>query len=260
MNYVHIYLDEFREGMQSIFNGVSSTDETIANNFIKNNKSTCDDFIESCVDIASEDVYNIFSYGSLYNALFNSTDLYDCIEFCIKNIPNFDILYLTTYGNSKKISNSYNYKNIQIFNVDSPRGVECILVSPNGLKKLRNIISIMKKDNNNLGLDYYLCNINEINKITTYPPLFYNDPLKSNVVKSSVFEEEINYKKPPELTKKYYGNLNVFWFFFIVIFIIFLFIVVMNLGGVKFVNKGTYDGKLGNVPEGKGDLTGDLIS
>lgn len=249
---------------EAIFYGKSESGKVSGATTIKINTDNVDDLISEALKVSSDDDYIICAFGPLKSTN-TPTGIYNTIEKVIE-AKRFDVMYLTSYGNRCNMTDIYTYNNLDIVTTFSPHGIECILLSPSGIRMLKPLIDVMKKSVEGRKWDYYL-NTNGENMVavTTFPPLVMVDVLKrkdnSELIKSTVCREEINIKNPVDLSKRYTGNMNIFWFFIIIIFIILLAIMLLNMGGVKlnFNKQNNYDGKLGDVPIGMMDPTGQLV-
>lgn len=197
------------------------------------------DLISNAILLSSKDCYILTAFGPLLTTMKNK-DLHDAIDFAIKNI-DFDVLYLTIYGdNCEFISDENSYENIVFSRTISPHGTECILISPNAVDKILNLV----KEDEGRGYDFYLNEAADIMKMyRAYPPLMMVDVSKRSkemqLIKSSVCREQIIADKPINVTKKYTGNLNLFWFFLIVVFILFLAAMVLSFSD-KSVSDNNY--------------------
>lgn len=249
---------------ETIFYGKSISGKVGDGSIIKIDTDNVDDLISEALKVSEDDTYIICAFGPLKTTNTVSS-IYDTIEKVIE-AKKFDIMYLTSYGNRCNMTDIYTYNNLDIVTTFSPHGVECILISPSGIRMLKPLVEKINNSIDGRKWDYYLnANGENMVAVTTFPPLIMVDVSKrkdnSELIKTTVCREEINIKNPVDLSKRYTGNMNIFWFFIIIVFILLLAIMLLNLGGVKlkFNGEQNYDGKLGDVPLGMMDPTGQLV-
>lgn len=197
------------------------------------------DLISNAILLSPSDSYILTAFGPLLTTM-KSKDLYEAINFAIKNI-DFDVLYLTIYGDDcDLISDDNTYENIVFSRTVSPHGTECILIAPQAVNKILDLV----KEDEGRGYDFYLNEAADIMKMyRAYPPLMMVDVSRRSkdmqLIKSSVCREQISLAKPMNITKKYTGNMNLFWFFLIVVFILFLAAMVLSFSD-KTVQDNNY--------------------
>lgn len=260
---INLYTNEDSNNGE-IFYGSSNSNYISCSKINKLKVSTADELITNAIKLANENEYTLCAFGPLKSTQIAS-GIYDTLEKVIKS-GDFDIFYLTLYGDKCSMHDTYTYNNLNIQQTFSPHGIECILISPSGLKILKGLIQ--KYDiceiTEGRGWDFYL-NCNGCNLIlkTTYPPLIMVDISKRkdnlSLIKASICREEINLKNPIELSQRYTGNMNIFWFFIIIVFILLIAIMLLKISSYSDNINSNYDGNLKSVPVGKLDPTGTLI-
>lgn len=221
MNSINVFSDRNSNG--KIFLGKSSTGNTGIKKYEKISVKNRDELISNAMMNSCDDnSYILCAYGQLLTNM-KICEIYDAIEFAINNIE-FDVLYLTIYSDDCSLnSDIYSYENMVFKRTISPHGTECILISPKGVENILNLIN----GEDGRGYDYYLnCAAEKMLLYTSFPPIIMVDVSKrsndTKLIKSSVCKEKIISVKPLELTQKYNGNMNLFWFFLIVVFILFI--------------------------------------
>jgi hypothetical protein len=266
MPAIEVFVDR-NSNNNKLFYGKSKSRLTFDSHIHVMDVKNRDQLISQALSIAPEGSYILCAFGHLKTTL-NASQIYDALEFSIKEIDP-DIFYLTIYADNCSFnSDEYSYENSTIHRTISPHGTECILISPKGAEKI--IKNITGSDGR--GYDYYLNNLAEKMKFyTSYPPLLMVDVSKRDsdtaLIKTTVCRENINLERPIELQKRYCGNFNIFWFFIIVIFIIFIAGLAVNYGNVYnrneekiVVKKVPNVSNVSNVPIGEQDPTGQLTS
>ena len=265
MSQIHVFVDDKNKN-ERFFYGKSSSELTSDARIIPVAVTNRDDLIAHAIKTAPKNSYILCAYGPLATCL-TPQGIYDTLEFTISNIE-FDVFYLTLYGdNCNFSSDDYSYESMTIRRSISPHGTECILISPEGVDKIINSFD----DVDGRGFDYYLNNRGETMSLyTSFPPIINVDVSKRNsdtqLVKSTICRENINSEQPIEITKRYNGNMNLFWFFLIVIFVLFIATMLISFGSKdvqdtknKFISDPIVKNPVG-VPMGKQDPTGNLTS
>lgn len=232
MAVINVFSD--KKYNKGIFNGKSTSGNTYIGDFKKMDVNTRDQLISNSISCSLDsDSYILCAFGPLLTNM-KVCEIYDAIEFAIQNI-DFDILYLTIYSDDCSLnSDIYSYENMVFKRTISPHGTECILISPKGMN---NILELVEgKDGR--GYDFYLnCAAEKMMLYTTFPPIMMVDVSKrtddTKIIKSSVCKEIISFKKPLQLTQKYNGNMNLFWFFLIVVFILFIAAMFLSFSDSK---------------------------
>lgn len=258
---INIFIDS-KSNNDVFFYGSSTSGKTHDNSIVKLDVTDSDDLISKAILTSDSENYVLCAYGALKSTL-NASGIYDAIESLIVN-KKFDAFYLTVYANRCNMTDIYTYGNMEFMTTFSPHGTECILFSPEGVKKMKQIVNLVSERNEGRGWDFFL-NSNGQNLIltTSFPPLMYvditNRKSNSDTIKGTFCREEIEEKLPAQITTRYTGNLNIFWFFLLVIFILFLGIMLININQNGAPGE-IFDGKLGNVPLGKFDPTGLLVN
>lgn len=230
MNNIHIFTDS-KFSSDKIFYGKSDNGRTKSASITRLDVSDRDQLISNGMLIAPKDSYLLCAYGPLVSNM-KTNDIYNAIDFAIENI-NFDVLYLTIYSDNCSLhSDEYSYENMMFHRTISPHGTECVLISPNGVNRILDLI----KAEDGRGYDFYLNSAGEKMLLyTAFPPIMMVDTTKRTsevqLIKNTVCREIITAEKPLELTKKYTGNMNLFWFFLIVVFILFIAAMLISFGG-----------------------------
>ena len=210
-----------------------------------------DELISAAISKSCDDSYVLCAYGPLLTTM-KTYEIYDAIEFAIKEI-NFDVLYLTIYSDDCKLNtDDISYENMSFHRTISPHGTECILISPNGINRILELI----KGDDGRGYDFYLnCLAEKMMLYTTYPPILMVDVSKRSddikLIKSSVCREIISAEIPLELTQKYTGNMNLFWFFLVVVFILFIAAMLLSFADSKSERKVEHSDLRDPIPMGK---------
>lgn len=256
MPQINVFINE-NSGNERLFYGKSDSGNTFDASITPLASKTRDELISEAIKQTGDDAYVLCAFDKLKTSL-SSSEIYNVLEFATENIQ-FDIFYLTLYADRCRFSNDeYTYNNLDIKRTISPHGTECILISPNGIKKMKSMPQLTE----GRSWDYFLnAKGEEMMLYSSYPPLVMVDISKRNkdadLIKSTVCREEINEKNPIELSRRYSGNMNLFWFFIIVVFILFIAAMLISLGGNQYLG-GQYNGKLTDIPVGKQDLVGVL--
>jgi len=233
---IHIFIDD-KHGNERFFYGKSTSGETFDSSIIKREVSGRSELIDYALETAPLDSYILCAYGPLLSSL-TTEAIYNTIENVIDNKSkkiDFDAFYLTLYADECKFTtDEYSYDFMKIRKTVSPHGTECILFSPNGVKKLKDDY----KEIDGRSYDHYLNNNGEnMSLYTTFPPLISVDISKRNsdtqLIKSTICRENINSEKPIENKQRYNGNMNIFWFFLIIVFIVFIATMLISFGGVN---------------------------
>lgn len=253
MNEIHIFTDDVSNNHR-ILRGKSRSGKTYDSTVEKINVSNRDELISKALIKSPEDSYILCAYGNLLTTM-STTGIYDAIEFAIDNI-DFDVLYLTTYADDCDFnSDEYSYENMEIKKSVSPHGTECILISPEGFKKIYTMVQVDGR-----GYDYTLNSLaTSMNLYTTHPSMISVNLSKeksdTKLIKGTLCRENINLQKPLELTKKYTGNMNLFWFFIIVIFILFIAAMLLSFDKSTSENTGV---RRDPLPDGKQDIASSM--
>ena len=260
MSRIHIFVDDKNKN-EKLFYGKSTSELTSDAKITAYDAATRDELIEYAIKTSAKDSYILCAFGPLLTGL-NPTSIYDVLEFVI-NKTKFDVFYLTLYGDiCEYASDNYSYEHLTIRRSFSPHGTECILLSPSGAEK----VSKMFNKTDGRSIDYYLNNKGEQMMLySSFPPLLFVDVSKrdndTQLVKGTICRENINSTKPVELTKRYTGNMNLFWFFLIVIFVLFIAAMIISFGnGNKNVDNCVCPNKPLGIPVGKQDLTGSFTT
>uniref|UniRef100_A0A6C0BE01 Uncharacterized protein n=1 Tax=viral metagenome TaxID=1070528 RepID=A0A6C0BE01_9ZZZZ len=262
MSQIHVFVDDKHQN-QLLFYGKSTSEMTSDAKIIPVSVNSRDELIAYAIKTAPKDSYILCAYGALLTAL-TSKSIYDALEYVISNIE-FDAFYLTLYGDSCSFSSDeHTYDFMTIRRSISPHGTECILFSPEGVNKIVNTFD----DHDGRGFDYHLNNRGEKMLLyTSFPPLINVDLNKrdkdTQLVKGTICRENINLERPIEISKRYNGNMNLFWFFLVVIFILFISAMLISFGPKNSSNltpttTSVDKKKTAGVPMGKQDPTGDL--
>lgn len=230
MNNIYVFTDN-KFNNDKIFYGTSDNGKTKNASITKLDVKNRDELISNGMMIAPEGSYLLCAYGPLLSNM-KTNEIYNAIDFAISNIT-FDILYLTIYSDHCSLhSDEYSYENMVFHRTISPHGTECVLISPNGVNKILDFV----KAEDGRGYDFYLNNLGEKMLLyTAFPPIMMVDTSKRTsevqLIKNTVCREIISAERPLELTKKYTGNMNLFWFFLIIVFILFIASMLISFGG-----------------------------
>lgn len=230
MNHIHVFTDK-ESNNDRIFTGKSTSGKTFEAGITKLDVKNRDQLITNAMLLAPEGSYILIAFGPLTTVM-NTKEIYNSIEFLIEQTP-FDVLYLTNYSDVCSLrSDDYTFNFMMFQKSASPHGTECILISPEGINRILEII----RGDDCRGYDFYLNSAAE--KMLLYvstPPMMMVDESKRSsdmqLIKSTVCKEMISAQRPLELTKKYSGNMNLFWFFLIVVFILFIAAMLISFGG-----------------------------
>lgn len=232
MTKIQVFTDK-KSNNYDLFSGMSSSGRICNHGIERIAAKNRDELISTALLRADLDSYVLSAYGPLLTGM-KSSEIYDAIEFAIDKI-DFDILFLTIYSDNCPLrTDERSYENMVFTRTVSPHGTECILISPKGVDRLLEII----KDDCGRGYDFYINAAAEKMSIyTSYPPMMMVDVSKRSddmkLIKSTVCREVISAQKPITLTKKYTGNMNLFWFFLIVIFILFIAAMMLSFDGSR---------------------------
>lgn len=230
MNDIYVFTDN-KSINERIFTGRSNSGKTGSISVTKLEVKSRDELISNAMLLAPENSTILVAYGPLTTSM-QVKEIYDAIEFLVDNI-DYEIFYLTNYSDNCKLrSDDHSYNQMLFQRSVSPHGTECILISPKGVNKILDLI----KGDDGRGYDFYLNSSAE--KMLLYvssPPMMFVDLNKRQtdlqLIKGSICREMISAEKPLELTKKYTGNMNLFWFFLIVVFILFIAAMIISFGG-----------------------------
>lgn len=189
--------------------------------------------------------------------LLEPTQILDTIEFLLDNI-DFDIFYLTRYMDECSAHTDFKtFKSVEFMKVFSPHGIEGLIISPEGKRKIYGRLNSV----HGRGSDFILNSMSEkMNNYSSFPPLFNIDLSKrisdSELVKSSICKEAFNTLKPPKLSQRNKSMINFFWFIFFIALLFFLSLVILShsnedglpsldvlLKNVSFKKQGTSDAK-----------------
>lgn len=229
MNKIYVYTD-IKSDNGKLFHGHSSSGKTIEKKIEKIDAVSRDDLIGKAILRAPKDSYILCAYGPLKTTM-DSREIFDALEFIIEEQDDLDVFYLTIYSDNCKLrTDDMDYKLMTFLRSMSPHGTECIMITPKGVDR---ILEIMQ-ENHGRGFDYYLNAAAEKMMIyTSFPAMIKVDVSKrtkeTQLIKASECQEEIIACRPLELTKKYTGNMNLFWFFLIVIAILFIAAMMLSL-------------------------------
>ena len=230
MNKIYVFTDK-ESNNDRIFNGKSSSKNTIDGGIIKLDVKNRDQLISNAILLAPENSYILVAFGPLSTTM-NTKEIYNAIEFIINETP-FDVMYLTNYSDNCSLRSDDHSFNFMMFQRSiSPHGTECILISPLGVNRILELI----KGEDGRGYDFYLNNAAEkmLLYVSSPPMLMVDESQRSSemqLIKSTVCKEMISAQRPLKLEKKYNGNMNLFWFFLMIIFIFFIAAMLISFGG-----------------------------
>lgn len=234
MNSISVYVDD-KSNNYKIFSGESTDKKLKCKNVERCKVSNRNDLISNALIKSDENSYILTAFGPLLTTM-KTNEIYDAMQFAINNI-DFDVLYLTIYAdNCDFLSDDRSYEKMVFNRTISPHGTECILISPKGVNRILELIN----EDDGRGYDFYLnAAANNMKMYRSYPPIMMVDVSKRHqdvqLIKGSVCREQITAVSPIKLTKKYTGNMNLFWFFLIVVFILFLAAMILS-----FSDKNNY--------------------
>lgn len=254
MNKVYIYTDT-KSDNGKLFHGSSTSGRTIETKIERIDVSSRDDLIAKAILRAPKDSYILCAYGPLRTTM-DSKDILDALEFMIEEQKDLDLFYLSIYSDNCTLrTDDMDYKHMTFVRSMSPHGTECILITPKGVDR---ILDILQEDHGR-GFDFYLNAAAEKMMIyTSLPAMVKVDVSKrtseTQLIKAAECREEIIADRPLELTKKYTGNMNLFWFFLIVIAILFIAAMLLSFDNANSndtvypLNQKSY------VPNGKAKI------
>lgn len=241
MNKIYVYTDN-KSDNGKLFHGQSTSGRTVQTKIERIEVANRDELISKAILRAPKDAYILCAYGHLRTTM-DSREILDTLEFVIEEQKNLDVFYLTIYSDNCSLrTDDMDYKNMTIMRTMSPHGTECILISPKGVDRILDLI----QEDHGRGLDFHLNAASEkMMNYTSLPSLIKVDISKrtkeTQLIKGSECREEIIAARPLELTKKYAGNMNLFWFFLIVIVILFIAAMILSFD--------TTSGNEGNINE-----------
>lgn len=233
MNKIYVYTDT-KSDNGKLFHGSSFSGRTVESKIERIEVSSRDDLIAKAILRAPKDSYILCAYGPLRTTM-NSKDILDALEFIIEEQKDLDLFYLTVYSDNCTLrTDDIDYKHMTFVRTMSPHGTECILITPKGIDK---IFDILQEDHGR-GFDFYLNAAAEKMMIyTSLPSMIKVDVSKrtkeTQLVKLAECREEIIAAKPLDLTKKYTGNMNLFWFFLVVLAILFIVAMIFSFDGSR---------------------------
>ena len=219
---VFVYTDDKSKSYR-LFYSDSTTGRTTNGGVNRLKVENRDQLISNAIANTPDDGYILVAYGPLLTTM-NSKQIFDAIEYAIENIQELDILYLTIYSDDCPLNtDERTYENMVFKRTVSPHGTECILITPKGVESILNTIN----GEDGRGYDFYLNSAGEKMMLyTANPPIMMVDISRrsddTKLIKTTLCREVISSVKPIELTRRYTGNMNLFWFFLIVVFILFI--------------------------------------
>lgn len=228
---VFVYTDD-KSNSYRLFYSESSSGRTTNGGITRINVENRDQLISNAIVNTPDNGYILVAYGSLLTAM-NSRQIFDALEYAIENIEDLDVLYLTIYSDDCPLNtDERTYENMVFKRTVSPHGTECVLITPKGVETILNTI----QGEDGRGYDFYLNSAGEKMMLyTAHPPMLMVDVSKrsddTKLIKTTVCREVISSTKPLELTRRYTGNMNLFWFFLIVVFILFIAAMMLSFGG-----------------------------
>ena len=164
----------------------------------------------------------------------------------------YDVFYLSRYldVNSKTDLEKWNFNGVEFTRVLSAHGIEGLMISPAGKKKLVGKISPV----HGRGFDFALnAKCSQMNNYSCYPHLFNYDTTRCNPTRLQLFRNEN--LKPPVKNIRNQSMVNFLWFLFVLLVIIIFFNVMLD--DVIILENNTDNGKVGVLPY---DPLGDLSS
>lgn len=254
MNSIYVYTDT-KSDNGKIFYGSSTSGKTVESKIERLDVKSRDDLIAQAVLRAPKDKYIITAFGPLKTTM-ESKDILDALEFIIEEQKELDVFYLTIYSDNCTLrTDDMDYKRMTFVRSMSPHGTECLLITPKGIERILDIM----QDDHGRGFDFYLNSAAEKMMLyTSSPSLVKVDISKrtkeTQLIKAAECREEIIAANPLELSKKYTGNMNLFWFFLIVIAILFLAAMILSFEPTT----GTSNYIRPNVPDGKPEIAASL--
>ena len=229
INTLSIYVDT-KFNNERLFHGTSNMEKRIE----KINVTSRDELIAKSILRAPKNSYILCAYGPLKTTM-NSKEIFEALEFIVENQKQLDVFYLSIYSDNCSLrTDDFDYNNMTFTRTMSPHGTECILITPMGVEK---ILDLMQEDHGR-GFDFYLNAAAEKMMIyTSIPSIVKVDVSRrtkdTQLIKAAECREEIIAVKPLDLTKKYTGNMNLFWFFLVIIFILFIAVMILTFNGKK---------------------------
>lgn len=234
MAAISVFVDS-KSKNEKLFFSKSETEMTYASSILPVDCSSDDDLIKksfkTIIENDNQGSYVLCAYGPLSTAL-SSSAIYDILEYVITNV-DFDVYYLTLYGDECRLaSDVHDLENgFVVRRSMSPHGIECVLFSPEGFDKIVD----KYKEFHGRGLDYFLNNKADRMLIySSFPPLINVDVSKSDsetqLIKTTICRENIESARPIDCSKRYNGNMNLFWFFLIIVFMIFIVSILVTFG------------------------------
>lgn len=257
MNRISVFTDKTSNN-DRIFNGKSATGNTFNENITKLDVKDRDQLISSALLLVPDDCYILIAYGPLSTTM-STKELYNGMEFLIEQ-TEFDLLYLTNYADVCKLrGDEYSFNFMTFSRSVSPHGTECILISPSGIKRMLELV----RATDLRGYDYYLnASAEKMLLYVSTPPMMLVDDIQGSsqlrYIKGTICKEKISAEQPPELIKKYTGNMNLFWFFLIIIFILFIAAMLISFGGPNKIVPVVKPGDMVGALDGKQNIARSL--
>lgn len=227
-NNIYVFSDSTSENYKMFYGG-STSGRTVEAKIERLDVKSRDQLIANAMLRAPRDSYILCAYGPLQTTMTKKA-MFDALEHVIEKIIDFDVFYLTIYSDDCPLRTDISdYEDMTFERSMSPHGTECILISPQGINKILNMI----KGREGRGFDFYLNSAAEKMMLyTSSPPMMMVDNSKrtkdTELIKSSVCREVITAHKPLKLTKAYTGNMNLCWFFIIIVFILFVAAMILS--------------------------------
>lgn len=228
MNNIYVFTDSISENYK-IFYGGSTSGRTVEAKIERLDVKSRDHLISEAMLKAPQNSYILCAYGPLQTTM-TKKGIFDALEYVIEKIVDFDVFYLTIYSDDCPLRTDISdYEDMSFERTLSPHGTECILISPQGVNKILDII----KGGEGRGYDFYLnAAAEKMMLYTSSPPMMMVDVSKrskdTELIKSSVCREIITAKNPLKISTIYNGNMNLCWFFIIIIFVLFIATMVLS--------------------------------
>lgn len=253
MNKIYVYTDS-KSDNGKLFHGQSTSGKTLETKIERIEVTNRDELITKAILRAPKDAYVLCAYGALKTTM-DSKEILDALEFIIEEQHDLDVFYLTVYSDNCTLrTDDMDYKYMTFMRTMSPHGTECIMITPKGIDR---VIDLIQEDHGR-GLDFYLNAASEkMMNYTSLPAMIKVDISKrtkeTQLIKASECREEIIAGRPLELTKKYTGNMNLFWFFLIVIAILFVAAMILSFDTKTTATTYTIPGQQNITPVSNGN-------
>lgn len=242
--------------IQSIIKGKSTSGFTFVDNFVEIEAESEDELLLKALDISDKQKIMIVLNENI-KTLLTPTQLLDTIEFILLNL-DFDIFYLSRHSDLCRKNEVFkNFNKIDFVKVESPHGIDALIISPFGKEKINGKLDSL----HGRGSDFILNAMCEkMNNYSAYPPLINFDLSRrinnTELIKGCLCRDSFYELKPPKKTKRNTSVTNLFWFLFFLFFIIFAAFSTMKL--FKTEETTTKKNSVEKLPKGPYDPLGEL--